>query len=184
MELACSIGLSDKWQRDLTIPSIGCPTGYAGQPPLMSNVMSHMNNLPICSLIILLVGCTTIKNVSDSSQFGGDIGIKHLEKNAFICSVDNNAMFTKGLPVNELYENHGFKSCPYGMDVASLLKGAEIKVSEVSHRSHFGLVSYTDHWYFVGSAVIDGKTVNFHYYLGLTTDGKPPANYKDNLLWQ
>ncbi|MDC9522696.1 hypothetical protein PSH55_16440 [Pseudoalteromonas sp. Angola-31] len=145
--------------------------------------MSHMNNLLICSLIILLVGCTTINNVSDSSQFEGDIGIKNLEKDVFICAVDNNAMFTKGLPVNELYQNHGFKSCPRGMDVASLLKGAEIKVSEASHRSHFGLVSYTDHWYFVGSADIGSKTVSFYYYLGLTTDGKPPANYKDNLLW-
>ncbi|WP_182725398.1 hypothetical protein [Pseudoalteromonas sp. SG43-3] len=145
--------------------------------------MSHMNNLLICSLIILLVSCTTIKNVSDSSQFEGDIGIKYLEKNAFICTVDNNAMFTKGLPVNELYENHGFKSCPRGMDVASLLKGAEIKVSEASHSSHFGLVSYTDHWYFVGSADIGGKMVSFYYYLGLTTDGKPPVNYKNNLLW-
>ncbi|MCX2778967.1 hypothetical protein [Microbulbifer thermotolerans] len=142
-----------------------------------------MNNLLICGLIIFLVGCTTIKNVSDSSQFEGDMGIKHLKKNAFICSVDNDAMFAEGLPENELYENHGFKSCPLGTDVAYLLKGAEIKVSEVSHRSHFGLVSYTDHWYFVGSADIGGKTVSFYFYLGLTTDGKPPENYRDNLLW-
>ncbi|QYJ72347.1 hypothetical protein K0H59_04630 [Shewanella sp. FJAT-51649] len=145
--------------------------------------MSHMNNFLIFSLTIILAGCTTIKNVSDRYQFEGDIGIKHLVKNAFICSIDNNAMFARGLPVNELYENHGFESCPLGVDVASLIKGTEIKVSEASHRSHFGLVSYTDHWYFVGSADIGGKMVSFYYYLGLTTDGKPPANYKDNLLW-
>lgn len=145
--------------------------------------MSHMNNLPICCLAIILTGCTSIKNVSDSSLFKGNVGIKHLVKNAFICAVDNNAVFAKGLPVNELYENHGFKSCPRGTDVASLIEGAEIKVSEASHRSYFGIVSYTDHWYFVGSADTGGKTVSFYYYLGLTTDGKPPVNYKDNLLW-
>ncbi|EGM70296.1 hypothetical protein SOHN41_01704 [Shewanella sp. HN-41] len=93
-------------------------------------------------------------------------------------------MFAKDLPVNELYENHGFKSCPRGTDVAFLPKGTEIKVSKASHHSHFGLVSYTDHWYFVGSAYTGGETVSFYYYLGLTTDGKPPASYKDNLLWR
>jgi len=146
--------------------------------------MNLMNRLLIGSLIFLVASCSTVKNVSNSSQFKDDLGLKHLVKKAFICLVENNAIYAKDLPVNELYENHGFESCPYGTDVASLPKGAEIRVSEISHRSHFGLVSYTDHWYFIGSTNTNGKTVNFYYYLGLTTDGRPPENYKDHLLWR
>ncbi len=86
-------------------------------------------------------------------------------------------------PKNKIHENHGFKSCQNGRDVVFLKKGQLINISEASHRSHFGLVSYSDHWYLIGSTGLDDKSVQFYLYLGLSTDGQLPNDYKDKLLW-
>ncbi len=146
-------------------------------------VMSNMKTLPLACLFPFLVSCTTINNVSEVSDFKNEIGEQALIKDVFVCEISDKAMFARNLPANELYENHGFESCPYGNDVASLKKGVHVNISEMSHRSHFGLVSYTDHWYLTGSAKLDNKQISFYFYLGLTTDGKPPVNYKEKLVW-
>ena len=148
--------------------------------------MSKMRQIFLPLLILCITSCTTINNVSKSSDFKSEIGSKVLMKNAFVCeiNIDNRGLFEQELPKNELYENHGFKSCPFGKDVASLKIGAKVSIDEASYREHFGLVSYTDHWYLVGSTNVNDTKVHFYFKLGLTTDSRPPNDFKDKLLWK
>jgi hypothetical protein len=142
-----------------------------------------MKYLTSVMVSLLLVSCTTIKNVSQLPEFDAELGERILVKEAFICEDNDKAMFEHSLPNNMMYENNGFKLCPRGKHVASINKGVKVTISEASYRSHFGVVSYTDHWYLIGSTDIENKQINFYIYLGLTTDGKPPNDYINKLLW-
>ena len=145
-----------------------------------------MKRLFLPLLVFCITSCTTIKNVSKSRDFEHEIGKKVLMKDAFICEInpDDKGWFERDLPNNELYENHGFESCPHGKDVASLKKGEKISIDEVSYREHVGLVSNTDHWYLVGSTITNGRNIHFYFYIGLTTNSRPPNDFKDKLFWK
>ena len=71
----------------------------------------------------------------------------------------------KAYPSIVLLKNNGFEKCPLGEHITSLQKGEVVHITSASHRSHWGLF-HSDHWYLVGSAILNGKKHNFYNYLG------------------
>jgi len=144
--------------------------------------MRTMKTLLIIITIALLIACTSVHDVSNVSPFQTKIGAKTLIVNAFICKVDERGSFAKGLPKYRIIKNNGFEKCPLGEHINSLQKGEVVHITSASHRSHWGLF-HSDHWYLVGSAIVNGKKHNFYNYLGLTTNGLPPDRVETVVLW-
>lgn len=144
--------------------------------------MRIMKNPLIIITIALLSACTSVYDVSNSSALEAEIGEKILKVNAFICKVDERALFEKDLPKFRIIKNYGFDRCPLGEHITSLEKGTKIYIVSASHRSHWGLF-HTDHWYLVGSTKAKGKKYSFYNYLGLTTNGVPPEKTETVALW-
>jgi hypothetical protein len=117
--------------------------------------MLRIKYFALLTLLAFLASCSIMTNISDSEKSQELIGHGVLNKNVFVCSITLDDRDDESLPVNEIYENHGFEKCQIGNHVAAIVVRKVYSLKPV------------DHWYLIGSIAHGDKDLPFYYHYGM-----------------
>ncbi len=138
-----------------------------------------MKLVSVLILTVIMSGCVSTESLRSENRFQAYIGTKQLVKESALCLVGNEALFERKIPNLQLQQSN-WTDCYKGKVAAILPEGTKVQLNDIVRTNLFAFF-YTEHWFIVGTALVDNAQKEFYYYLGVNDccNNEPPVEGLD-----
>lgn len=124
------------------------------------------NTISFFMICLLLLGCTSISNISKDSGFSNFLGNEIVLKKQVLVCKDEPLKIEDGSSITHklLYNVNLITKCPFGETIGLLPAGSTLRIEKIEKHKIFTLKTAT-HIYFIGRTVLPGGAPFRFYYL-------------------